>query len=143
MATKDQIFTSKYLKAEELKKPTVVEILECIIEPLKNNEGVTKDKPVLFFVGKKKQFVVNNTNFDSIVDITREGDTEAWAGHKIELYPTTTMMGNRKVPAIRIRAPGQTRPPMPQAAAAQPEAQPEVESASSSLRDQMDDEIPF
>lgn len=137
MATKDQIFVSKYLKAEDVKKPTVLEIEVAIIQDLKNPDGVTSRKPVLFFRGTKKQFVVNATNFDAIVDITGESDTDQWAGHKIEVFPTTTMMAGKKVACIRIRAPQAPSQKTPAA------TEPGPEGPSSSLSDEMSDEIPF
>jgi len=105
MATKDELFASKYFKADALKKPIVVEIQHCTVEPLKNAEGVSKDKLVVYFVGQKQQLVCNTVNFDSIVEVTGEADSDNWVGHKICLYPTTTQLGNKRVAAIRVKAP--------------------------------------
>jgi hypothetical protein len=105
MATKGELFASRFFKAENFKKPTVLEIQHCAVEALKNQEGVSKEKLVVFFVGQKQQLVCNATNFDAIVDVTGEDDTDRWIGHKICLYPTMTQLGNKRVPCIRIKAP--------------------------------------
>jgi len=116
---KDEAFPSKYLRAEDLRGPTIVEIENVIPELLKNNEGVTKEKIVLYFKGHKKCLVVNATNFDSIVDITGQADSDDWAGHRIEVFPTTTTMAGKRVACIRIQAPGQkASAPAPQPKAA-------------------------
>ena len=76
MATKDQLFANRFFKAEAFKKPLVVEIDHCVVEPLKNNEGITKEKLVIFFTDQKQQLVCNSSNFDSIADVTGEMDTD-------------------------------------------------------------------
>jgi hypothetical protein len=113
MATKSEIFQTKYLSAPDLKKPTVVEIEAVNVEQLKSREGITSTKPVLYFRGGKKAFVVNATNFDAIVDITGEVDSDNWPGHRIELHATMTSMGGRQVPCIRVRAPKAKPAPLP------------------------------
>jgi hypothetical protein len=120
MATKDQLFANRFFKAEAFKKPLVVEIDHCVVEPLKNNEGITKEKLVIFFTDQKQQLVCNSSNFDSIADVTGEMDTDMWAGHKICLYLTMTQLGNKRVPAIRVKAP----PAAASKAAPQPKAPP-------------------
>ncbi len=116
MPTKDELFASRFFKAEGMKKPIIVEILHCAVKSLKNNEGVAKEKLIVHFVGQKQQFVCNAVNFDSIVDVTGETDSDRWVGHKICLYPTTTQLGNKRVAAIRVKAPpasGNTSPAEP------------------------------
>ena len=104
MATKDELFASRFFKGDGFKRPLDVEIWAGVVEKLKNAEGVTKEKLVLFFVGEKQQLVCNATNFDTIVELTGETDTDMWIGHKICLYPATTQLGTKKVPCIRVRA---------------------------------------
>jgi hypothetical protein len=53
MATKSEIFQTKYLSAPDLKKPIVVEIEAVNVEQLKSREGVTSTKPVLYFRGEE------------------------------------------------------------------------------------------
>jgi hypothetical protein len=72
------------------------------------------------------------TNFDSMMDVTGEDDSN-WVGHKIELYPTQTTMQNKVVNCIRIRK-------SPSAPALVPAAAPTPVAAADP---DMDDEIPF
>jgi hypothetical protein len=137
MVTKDQVFPSRYLKAEDIKgRPAVLVIEHANPELLKNNEGISKDKLVLYFKGHKKALVVNTTNFDSIIDITGEVDSDNWISHSIELYPTTTMMAGKKVDCIRIRAPGRKATP-------QLEASAKTEGQSGDEVDFGGDRVPF
>ena len=131
MATRGERYPRRFLSAEDLKgKSVVVEIEEECLEELTDTNGKTVNKSVLSFVGKGKKLVLNATNWDSIVEITGCEDSGDWPGHKVELYPTTTLMAGRKVDCIRIR-----RPPPRLAAAAPPPPPPPA--------DDMSDEIPF
>ena len=104
MATKDDLFATRFFKGETFKGPLDVEIQACVTERIKDNEGVAKEKLVLFFVGQKQQLVCNATNFDMITELTGELDSDDWVGHKICLYPATTSLGTKRVPCIRVRA---------------------------------------
>ena len=105
MATRNDIFPSKYLKAADLKgKPMVLTITEAPRENLKY-QGREESKIVLHFEGTKKLLPLNVTNWDNVVDATGESDSENWAGYKIKVYPTTTEMQGKTVDCIRIRKP--------------------------------------
>src|SRR5262245_30959292 len=140
MATKDEIFPSKFLKAADLDgKPLVVTIASAVTETLKSPEGISQLKVVLHFTnGKKplgKSLPLNMSNFDMIVEITGEDGSANWLGHKIELYPTKTEMRGRIVDGIRIREPGQLE------LKATATRRPIKKSPPGS--DDIDDEIPF
>ena len=132
MATRDEVFPSKYLKAADLNgKPVTVTIEGAPLETLKNPEGKEQIKTVLYFRGSKKMLPLNMTNWDSVADICGD-NTDDWPGHRIELYPDRTQMGSKIVDCIRIRAVAQRELPKKPAAAAGPPAASE-----------MNDEIPF
>ena len=134
MATRDEVFPSKYLKAADLGgKPITVLIERADEETLKTPEGREDVKTVLSFKGAKKTLPLNMTNWDSVAEITGEGDTARWPGHALELYPTTTTMQGKTVPCIRIRAPAQRE--LPKAKPPAPTPPP--------VRDDLDDVIPF
>jgi hypothetical protein len=137
MATRDQMFPSRFLKAPDLKgKPSVVEIASAEQETLKNPQGQEQTKIVLSFVGKQKVLPLNQVNFDSCVDITGQIDSDDWVGCKIEIYPTKTQMGGKLVDAVRIRAPEQGELPVA-------EKKKKSANAKPPLGDEMDDQIPF
>ena len=65
--------------------------------------------------------------------MTGEADTNSWAGHKVELYPTKTQMGGRTVDCIRVRTPAV---PTARKEAAKP-------PAKYALGEEMNEDIPF
>jgi hypothetical protein len=135
---RDQLFPSKYLKAADLNgKPIELEIRDAPTETLKNPDGVEQEKCVLYFTKGKKGLVLNLTNFDAVAEIAGGDDTDLWPGLRIEVYPTKTELRGKSVDCIRIRRPQQAILSVPPAAKAPPPA------AKPSLRDELDDEIPW
>src|SRR5882757_10717338 len=97
----DEAFPSKYLSASDLQgRPAVVRI--DMIQMEKMDDG---NKPVLYFVGKKKGFVCNKTNATKIADVLRDDEMDRWPGQTLELYEAEVDFQGRSVPAIRVRAP--------------------------------------
>jgi len=124
---RDDLFPSKYLKCADLKaKPRVVEIENAPVETLKNAKGEEQRKVVLYFKGAKKALPLNLTNFDAVMDIAGSDETNDWRGTKVELFPTTTMMGGKVTDCIRIRPP-QGVPATPPPAASKPAVDPEFD----------------
>jgi hypothetical protein len=137
---RDELFPSKYLKAADLKgKPVVVQIDRAAPEVLKNDRGEEQSKLVIYFAKARKGLVVNMTNYDSIAAM-HGGDTDDWRGGRIELYPTMAAMRGKTVDCIRVPVPSDALNlvPLPK-----PEPKPEPESPPKSLREELDDEIPF
>ena len=100
MATRNELFPSKYLKAGDLQAAQVaVTIASLEIEEV----GMDKEeKPVLHFNSTKKAMVLNLTNYNSIAEMFGE-ETDQWTGKQIVLFPTVTQFGNKMVDAIRIK----------------------------------------
>ena len=134
MAKRDEVFPSKYLKASDLSgKPITVTIESATLETLKTLEGKEQTKTVLGFKGARKTLPLNAPNWAAVAAAaTGEDDTDRWPGHAIEIYPTTTKMGGKRVDCIRIRPPAQRELPKVKPPAPKP---PEA--------DDMDDDIPF
>ena len=129
---------SLYLSAVDLEdKPHVVVISEVKSEPFKDREtGETKQKPILYFQGKKKKLTLNMTNIISCEQIIGSGDSDAWVGKSIELFPTTCLLKGDITPCIRVRPPSVQQAPAPVAATPAP-AQPDP------MYGEVDDDIPF
>ena len=107
MVTREEVFPSRWLKAEDLKgKPYTLKICAANLEALQNANGDTQSKVVLYFHKTTKILPLNRVNFDSCVRVTGRADSNDWPGFNIEVYPTTTPFGGRIVDCIRIRAPG-------------------------------------
>jgi hypothetical protein len=128
---KSEAFPSRFWKAADLDEPIVLTIAFVTREKLETPAGKVEEKPILHFADNKRQLVLNVTNWESIVDITGEEDDSGWMGEKIELYRTTTEMGGKQTPCIRVRVPG---------AAPKPKPKPEPRK---SLHEEMDDSVDF
>jgi hypothetical protein len=106
MVTKNDVFPSKYLSAADLGgKELTLKIAEAELETLKTLDGKENQKVVLYFHKQKKALPLNVTNFNSVMDITGEDDTENWPGCEITLYPTKATMGGKLFDAIRVKSP--------------------------------------
>jgi hypothetical protein len=137
MATRDEVFPSKYLKAADLNgKPVVVTIEGAPLETLKSPEGKEQVKTVLYFRGTKKAMPLNMTNWDAVADICGD-DSDDWPNRQVELYPAKTQMGGKTVDCIRVRMPAQRGQP-----AKKPEPVSE-EFISENPAEGFDDSLPF
>src|SRR5262245_8484730 len=105
---REELWKSRFVRASDLQGRSVeVTIERAVPEVLKGGSKGEQTKIVVYFVGRQKALVCNLVNFDSIVEATGADDSDQWAGHKIELYPTNTAMGGNVVPCIRVRTPKQ------------------------------------
>src|SRR3974390_2407464 len=138
MATRDQLFPSRYLKAADVGRGMTATILAAEQRPFKDPKtGEDQQKLMIEFKELDKALICNATNFDSITDILGEGDTDQWPGHKIELYSTSVKdPSGRTVDSIRVRSARETGPSQPK------EYQPR-QAAPKSEPALADDEIPF
>lgn len=107
----NDIFGGKALKAEDIKGKEPVVTIDSV-EMKEFDDG---KKAIVKFVGKDKALICNRTNWNSIVDITGEDDSDNWTGHKIKLVVARVDFQGKRVDAIRIDAPGTGRqaPPPP------------------------------
>jgi hypothetical protein len=107
MVTRAEAFPSRFLKADDLQRPVVLKVTGSNYEKLNGLDGKSKQKVVLSFAKTEKQLALNSTNFETMMDLTGENDSDNWVGAKIELYPTQTTMQGKMVNCIRIRKPGE------------------------------------
>ena len=91
-------FPSAYLKVDDLKgKRARCEIESVSIETLGDDEC-----PVATFKNTSKKLVLNKTNFNEIVNLTGEPDSDNWTGAAIVLMPSHTEFQGKRVPCIRL-----------------------------------------
>lgn len=92
---------SKYLNAADLRgQPIDLTISGCGIEVVDTR---SQDKKiVIYFQGKSKGLALNMTNGNTIGEL-HGGDTDAWIGKAIQLFPTKTDFGGKQVDCIRVR----------------------------------------
>jgi hypothetical protein len=139
MVTRSEVFPTRWLKPADLKgEPCVLEIKRSKLEQVKFN-GKAETKLILAFAGTDKALIVNATNFDSLVEITGQSDSDNWPGHAIEAYPSTVPIHGEEHACIRLRPPEQADM---LAAAKAPKLPPAPKAPPKSASD-MDDDIPF
>jgi hypothetical protein len=110
MPTYDDWYPSNYLKASDLDAgPMVLTVSE--IRPQKMQDG--KLKPCVFFLEDRRGLVLNVTNKNTLVLLTRSKNPADAVGLRIQLAQTDETFQGRACKAIRIQ-----RPPASAAAAA-------------------------
>lgn len=131
----NQLYPSNYLKAEDLQgREVTVTIDRVVVEKLGQD-----DKPIMYFQGKQKGVVLNKTNATNIGSVYG-GETTAWTGKKVTLFPAWVDFQGKSVQAIRIR------PAFDQQAQQQPVPQPvaaPVSPPQSMGASMPSDQIPF
>jgi hypothetical protein len=130
---KSDLWPKRFIKAEDLQGRSVNVTIERAVPEVLNNGKAEETKLIIHFQKTKKALVCNMTNFDAIVDATGIDDSDKWAGHKIQLYPTTTAMSGKLTPCIRVRRPDQSSSNVTQPPPAESVPEP----------DEHDSEIPF
>jgi hypothetical protein len=130
----DSMYGSKYLSVPDLKgqrpRRTIgkVEVAE-----LKEKNGTTKRKRILYLEGEDKALVCNKTNAEKLALAFGKSSAD-WVGARIELYPEMTSLGREGVRLTPLRTvaktpPAQKIPPKP--------AEP------AEIDPDLDDEVPF
>lgn len=97
----DEIYTSKYLAAADLKgKTPIVTITQ--IEMAKMPDG--QSKPCIFVNNNPKGILVNKTNAKMIAKLYGN-ETDAWIGKKIKLIAAWVEYQGDTVQGLRVRPP--------------------------------------
>jgi hypothetical protein len=140
MATLDEAFPSRFLKAADLGgKSRIVEIIAAEQEDLKDMQGKQQKKTVVYFRGMKKSLPLNKTNFEALIRITGEADSNDWVSHSALIYPTTTEMAGKTVACIRF----DEVPAKPAKKTAPPKAAAAEEEDEDAGDADFDEEIPY
>ena len=101
-------FPSKYLKSTDLQGKQVKVVMSHVaMETIGDDE-----RPVLYFQGKDKGFILNKTNGNAIAYVFGD-DTENWRGSEIVLFETTVDFQGKTMAAIRCRVPPRKPEPEP------------------------------
>lgn len=102
-----EIFQGKSLKAEDIKgKNPVVYINKVELKTFDDNTT----KPIISFTTKggvplSKSLVCNRTNWNAIVDITGQDDSDRWTGKAVKLIVARVDFQGKRVDAIRVEDP--------------------------------------
>lgn len=133
--------SSNRLKAADLdKREWLLTIKEVKLAKFRQDDGYEKQLLELFFNETEKTFPLNKTNAGTI-EYVHGGDTDAWLGKQIVLFPTMVSFGDKMVEAIRVRVQmaqgGPTAPP------AAPTPAPAAPPSDGPGPDDYEDSIPF
>jgi hypothetical protein len=137
MPTKAEAFPSRYLSAPDLKGGSLTLKIRRVTQETLGRNGNEQVKTVLSFDGGYKALPLNRTNWDAVVDITGEDDSDNWPGHLVEAYESTAQSPatGTMVPCVRLRSP-------PQGELKPQGAQPTAKPVKARPKSDMDDPLP-
>src|SRR6516225_10905532 len=131
---------SRFLKAADLQREKKFRIKNAT-EELIGAEQKEK-KLVVWFTNDERGLVLNKTNNRTIRGAFGDA-VDGWVGKIIIIFPTMVDMRGKLTPALRVRIPPPKGNGQGQAAAAPAGPPPPPPSATTSVADDLDDEIPF
>jgi hypothetical protein len=100
--TKNDVFPSQWKKAADLDtEGEELTIKEATTEKIGEN---SETKPVVWFEECNEGLICNVTNWNIIVELTGEEDSDNWPGKRIKLVRARVPFGGKIVDAIRIEA---------------------------------------
>jgi hypothetical protein len=103
MSTKNDFFPSKFLKGDDIDTNLSLTINGVKREPMRGVNGQPGSiKPVIYFEESPKGLVLNVTNWDTVVKITKESDSDNWPGKMITLVSVDVEAFGEVVRAIRV-----------------------------------------
>ena len=114
---RNEALPGQYLAQEDFAEPCLAKVALVVMNEVEGDHG-KKDKPVLFIsdpsydVDVLRGIILNGTNWDMLVDMTGEQDSDQWKGLPIVIFvDPNVMFGKKKVGGIRIRPPKQQAAP--------------------------------
>lgn len=135
-------FPSKFLSAADLQgREAIVKITHVATDEIGG-----KQKFICYFAGKQKGLVLNKTNWNNIVKITGQDDSDDWTGATVCLYETMVDFQGESVPAVRVKAPPKSaQKPRPSSAemGRDDDFPGDRPTPRAQVRDDMNDEIGF
>jgi hypothetical protein len=103
----DDIYGSKYLGAADLNGRTKrVKIIDTEVSDLREKDGSTKRKWIVWFETEDKALVLNKTNATRLMQAFGKA-REGWNGAVIELYSEMTSLGKEGIRLRAVRKPPQ------------------------------------
>jgi hypothetical protein len=120
----DAMYGSKYLSVSDLKGQRPRRTIGKVdVAELKEKDGSTKRKRILYLEGEDKPLVLNKTNAVKLAMAFGKQSAD-WIGARVELYPEMTNLGKEGVRLQPLRTVVRPAAPPPK-------------------QDEMSDEIPF
>jgi hypothetical protein len=109
----DDLYGSKYLGAADLNgQRKRVKIVDTEVSDLREKDGSTKRKYIVWFETEDKALVLNKTNALRLAQAFGKA-REGWNGAVIELYSEMTSLGKEGIRLRPVRPPQQQKPQTP------------------------------
>lgn len=108
----NDVFPSKYLKADDLNGDTLVTIKSVTKETMKGKSGADETKPVMHFDEMQKGLVLNKTNWAAIAKLYGD-ESDDWKGQTITLTVKEVDSFGDVVSAVRVEKPTAKQPEKP------------------------------
>ena len=110
----DELYGSKYFGIADLRGGCPrLKIGKVDVADLREKDGSTKKKYVMYFEGHDKGLVLNKTNALKLADAYGKA-ANAWVGQAIELYAEMTSLGKEGVRVRPLRRPATPANPDPE-----------------------------
>jgi hypothetical protein len=107
----DDLYGSKYLGAADLNgQRKRAKIVDTEVSDLREKDGSTKRKYIVWFETEEKALVLNKTNALRLAQAFGK-DREGWNGAIIELYGEMTSLGKEGIRLRPLRKPPQQQKP--------------------------------
>lgn len=98
----NEAYPSKYLTAEDLDGRDITVTIEDVTLENMGQGQKKENKLMITMVGKKKAFICNKTNANTIAKILGSDDTDDWIGKKIIIGPREVEFQGEMVMSIRV-----------------------------------------
>ena len=109
------LFPSRFATGADLAgKAYTLTIAGVELEEVHTVPGKSADrKPVLYFKGAQRGFILTRPLAFQIAEVLRSMDTDEWTGKRITIYPQPMMVAGQQRIAVRAKAPtnGDSTPP--------------------------------
>lgn len=109
MPSIDDVFTSQFLRASDLKGAPRSAVIEAVAPEVIGAGSAAQQKLVVKFARIKPRLVLNRINATTIAG-TLGRDYSQWVGKTVELRPEKTMFQNQLVDCIRVGVPAGAAP---------------------------------
>ena len=100
----NDMFPSKYLKADEIETDTNLTITTVTQETLGQGDDA-RTLPIVYFTETEKGLVLNKTNGGKIANATGIDDMRKWVGVKMKLFEDEVEFNGQMRPSIKVRLP--------------------------------------
>ena len=99
-----EMYPSNYFSKEDLTASLVLTIKQVILEAVESEEG-KREKPIVYFHGNWKPFILNKTNGE-ILRSEFGDESDNWIDKEVELYVDHNIrFGSKRIGGIRVRVP--------------------------------------